>query len=71
MERLRKIMYPLFDEYEDCDDIQYSFIRLGEDIEDIENRKNWTDDIPSEIEYFGPIVDISDEDKDYTPVALE
>ena len=21
MERLRKIMYPLFDEYEDCDDI--------------------------------------------------
>ena len=55
----------------DEQDIPYSFIRLGEDIEDIENRKNWTDDIPSEIECFEPVVDVNDEDKDYTPVDLD
>ena len=47
--------------YED-QDIPYSFIRIGEDTTDIENIKNWTDDIPSEIESFEPVVDVNDED---------
>ena len=55
----------------DEQDIPYSFIRLGEELDDIENRKNWTDDMPSEIEYFEPLIDINDEDGDYTPVDLD
>lgn len=43
-------------------DIPYSFIRLGEDTEDIEHVCNWTDDIPDEINSFEPVVDVNDED---------
>ena len=43
-------------------DIPYSFIRLGEDTEDIEHVCNWTDDIPDEINNFEPVVDINDDD---------
>lgn len=43
-------------------DIPYSFIRLGEDTDDIEHKVNWTDDIPDEIANFEPIVDVNDED---------
>lgn len=55
----------------DEQDIPYSFIRLGEDTEDIEHRRNYPDDMPSEIEYFEPIVDVNDEDTDYIPVDLD
>ena len=57
----------------DEQDIPYSFIRLGEELDDVEHRRNYPDDddMPSEIEYFEPIVDINDEDTDYTPVDLD
>lgn len=55
----------------DEQDIPYSFIRLGEEMADIEHRRSWTDDMPSEIEYFEPIIDINDEDIDYTTVDLD
>ena len=53
-------------------DIPYSFIRLGEDTEDIEHKVNWTDDIPYEIETFEPVVDYNDEDFScYEPVDMD
>ena len=51
----------VLDQYED-QDIPYSFIRIGEDADDIEHKKNWTDDMPSEIESFEPVVDVNDDD---------
>lgn len=46
-----------------CDqNIPYSFIRIGEDVTDIEHKVNWTDDMPNEIETFEPVVDVNDED---------
>ena len=53
-------------------DIPYSFIRLGEDTEDIEHVCNWTDDIPDEISSFEPVVDLNDEDwGGYESVSIE
>ena len=46
----------------DDNDIPYSFIRIGEEVDDIECRKNWTSDIPSEIETFEPVVDVNDDE---------
>lgn len=43
-------------------EIPFSFIRLGEDTEDIEHKCNWTDDIPDEISSFEPVVDYNDDD---------
>lgn len=51
----------VLDQYED-QDIPYSFIRIGENTDDIEHKKNWTDDMPSEIESFEPVVDVNDDD---------
>ena len=58
-------------------DIPYSFIRLGEEIEDIEHRRSYPDDMPYEIEAFEPVVDVNDEDaghytirEDYTAVPV-
>lgn len=42
-------------------DIPYSFIRIGEDTDDVEHRKNWTDDMPDEIGSFEPLIDVNDE----------
>ena len=55
----------------DEQDIPYSFIRLGEDTEDIEHKRNYPDDMPYEIECFEPVVDVNDEDTDYSPVDLD
>ena len=44
----------------DEQDIPYKFIRLGEDIDDIEVRENYTDDIPEALLEFNPAVDIYD-----------
>ena len=44
----------------DEQDIPYKFIRLGEDIDDIEVRDNYTDDTPEELLEFNPAVDIYD-----------
>ena len=55
----------------DEQDIPYSFIRLGEDTEDIEHRRNYPDDMPYESECFEPVIDINDEDTDYIPVDLD
>lgn len=54
----------------DEQDVPYSFVRLGEDTDDIEHKCNWTDDIPDEISSFEPVVDINDDNHpgDYTPV---
>lgn len=43
-------------------DIPYSFIRIGEDVDDIEHKRNWTEDMPYEIEAFEPVIDVNDED---------
>ena len=51
----------VLNQYED-QDIPYSFIRIGEDIDDIECRKNYTDDMPSKIETFEPVVDVNDDE---------
>ena len=55
----------------DEQDIPYSFIRWGEDTEDIEHRRNYPDDMPYEIECFEPVIDVNDEDTDYIPVDLD
>ena len=43
-------------------DIPYSFIRIGEDISDIEHKNNWTEDMPYEISSFEPVRDVNDDD---------
>lgn len=53
-------------------DIPYAFVRLGEDVEDIEVKKNYTDDMPDELESLEPVVDINDDDwGHYEDVVLE
>lgn len=47
----------------DEQDIPYSYIRLGEDITDIEHKCNWTDDMPEEIYSFEPVPTVYDNDK--------
>ena len=42
--------------------IPYSFIRIGEDTDDIEHKMNYTDDMPDEIYSFEPVVDVNDDD---------
>lgn len=49
-------------------DIPYSFIRIGEDIDDIVHDCNWTDDIPDEISNFEPVVDVNDDDSAYETI---
>ena len=44
----------------DEQDIPYKFIRLGEYIDDIEVRENYTDDMPEALLEFNPAVDIYD-----------
>lgn len=43
-------------------DIPFSYIRLGEETDDIDHRCNWTTDIPDAIANFEPYVGINDED---------
>lgn len=43
-------------------DIPYSFIRIGEDVDDIVYDCNWTSDIPDAISSFEPVIDVNDED---------
>ena len=46
----------------DEQEIPYSYIRLGEETNDIEHTCNWgVDDMPSEIESFEPVVDVNDD----------
>ena len=47
--------------YED-QDIPYSFIRIGEETDDVECRNNWTDDMPDSISSFEPVVNLNDDD---------
>ena len=51
--------------------IPYSFISIGEDIGDIVCDKNYTDDMPYEIDTFEPLVDINDEDRGYVSLDLD
>lgn len=51
--------------------IPFVFIRIGEDIDDIEVRNHWTDDIPDEIEAFEPQTKIYDEDEGDYEIILE
>lgn len=43
-------------------DIPYSYIRIGEEAADIEHKRSYPDDMPSEIECFEPVVDVNDEE---------
>lgn len=53
-------------------EIPYSFVRIGEDSDDIEHKVNWTDDIPDAIQSLEPVVDINDDEAgDYTPIPAE
>ena len=54
-------------------DIPYSYIRLGEDVEDIEHEANYPDtgEMPDEIETFEPISDINDDNYDYEEMKDE
>lgn len=53
-------------------DIPFCFIRIGEDMDDIEVRNNYTDDMPDEIETFAPETSIYDEDEGcYEDVKLD
>ena len=54
-------------------EIPFSYVRLGEETNDIEHRCNWTDDIPDEISSFEPVVDLNDEDcwSSYESVDIE
>lgn len=49
-------------------DIPYSFIRIGEETDDIVHDCNWTDDIPDEISNFEPVVDVNDDDSTYETI---
>ena len=54
----------------DEQDIPYKFIRLGEDIDDIEVRENYTEDMPEQLSEFNPSVEIYDTnecDYDWVP----
>lgn len=53
-------------------EIPFSYVRLGEETNDIDHRCNWTDDIPDEISSFEPVVDLNDEDwSGYESVDIE
>ena len=43
--------------------IPFVFIRIGEDVNDVEVNQNWTDDMPEELFNFTPQVSIDDEDE--------
>lgn len=43
--------------------IPFVFIRIGEDVNDVEVNQNWTDDMPEELFNFAPQVSIDDEDE--------
>lgn len=58
-EEIKQFMSALDDLVEQ--DIPFSFIRLGEDVTDVEHRINYTDDMPDEIQTFEPVVDVNDE----------
>lgn len=49
-------------------DIPYSFIRLGEETDDIVRDYNWTDDMPDAISSFEPVVDVNDDDTVYETI---
>ena len=50
--------------------IPFVFIRIGEDIDDIEVKNNWTEDMPCELETFEPQTTIYDEDEgDYETIV--
>ena len=51
--------------------IPFLFIRIGEDIDDIEVRSHWTEDMPDEIETFEPQTEIYDEDEGSYEIILE
>lgn len=54
----------------DDQNLPYKFIRLGEDIDDIEVRENYTEDMPEQLIGFHPSVEIYDTyecDYDWVP----
>ena len=54
----------------DEQEIPYSFIRIGEEVGDVEHRRSYPEDMPYEIEAFEPVVDVNDEEYyDYEAVA--
>lgn len=51
--------------------IPFVFIRIGEDIDDIEVKNNWTEDMPDELETFEPQTEIYDKDEDNYKTIME
>lgn len=51
--------------------IPYVFIKIGEDIEDINIQNNWTSDIPDELETFDVERRISDADEGCYEIIME
>lgn len=43
-------------------EVPYSYIRIGEELDDIEHRTNYTSDTPDELYRFAPIVEVDDGD---------
>jgi hypothetical protein len=66
VENFRRVLKILEDQ-----EIPYSFIRLGEDVDDIEHNMNWTEDMPDEISEFEPEVSWFDPDGGYEDVDDE
>ena len=66
--------YTNVDNFNECldkmveQDIPFVFIEIGEDIDDIVVRNNWTDDMPDNIETFEPHTEIYDEDNEYETI---
>lgn len=55
----------------DDQEIPYSFVRIGEDYNDAEIRQNYTSDMPDELAFFKPNIELYDENEgDYTEVKL-
>lgn len=52
-------------------DIPFVFIRIGEDIDDIEMRNNWTDDMPDELSTFEPQTEIYDDSEGNYKTIME
>lgn len=55
----------------EAQDIPFVFIRIGEDVDDIECRNNWTDDMPDELESFEPQTEIYDESEGSYKTIME
>lgn len=55
----------------ESEDIPYSFIRIGEDTTDLEFNQNYTADMPDEIAYFEPYIELNDRGTEYDRIMYD